>query len=376
MAGIFRIPSAPKDPIGGRLKLRFIVTALFGLVAGFYIGISFPGNPKFSISNLGLKSKDSSNGQHRTIYVPTNPRGAETLPPGIVRAETDLYLRRLSGDPEQDLMPSWKAKKYLVVFAVGIRQKDNVNKCVSKFSENFTIVLFHYDGKASDWDSEFEWSRQAIHVSVRKQTKWWFAKRFLHPAVVVPYEYIFLWDEDLGVDHFDAEEYIKIVRKHGLEISQPALDPSSQGRISWDISRKKAGMEVHRGIDKANWSCSHGGPPCEAFVEIMAPVFSRKAWRCVWYLVQNDLVHGWGLDFALRRCAEEQNKIGVVDAQWLVHKGVPTLMNEAPTSSNGFLHWQAVQNRCFVEWREFNMRFEAAEKQYKQYQLGGVGGNP
>ncbi|MCI36482.1 hypothetical protein A2U01_0057705, partial [Trifolium medium] len=36
----------------------------------------------------------------------------------------------------------------------------------------------------------------------------------------------------------------------------------------------------------------------------MAPVFSRDAWRCVWHMIQNDLVHGWGLDFALRKCVE------------------------------------------------------------------------
>jgi hypothetical protein len=64
------------------------------------------------------------------------------------------------------------------------------------------------------------------------------------------------------------------------------------------------------------------------FVEIMATVFSRDAWRCVWHMIQvewhymfnfnivynsgilthcllqNDLVHGWGLDFALRKCVE------------------------------------------------------------------------
>lgn len=40
------------------------------------------------------------------------------------------------------------------------------------------------------------------------------------------------------------------------------------------------------------------------FIEIMAPVFSRDAWRCVWHMLQNDLVHGWGLDFALRKCVE------------------------------------------------------------------------
>lgn len=35
----------------------------------------------------------------------------------------------------------------------------------------------------------------------------WFAKRFLHPDVVSIYDYIFLWDEDLGVDHFNPERY-------------------------------------------------------------------------------------------------------------------------------------------------------------------------
>ena len=35
----------------------------------------------------------------------------------------------------------------------------------------------------------------------------WFAKRFLHPDVVEPFDYIFIWDEDLDVQHFDAEEY-------------------------------------------------------------------------------------------------------------------------------------------------------------------------
>lgn len=34
----------------------------------------------------------------------------------------------------------------------------------------------------------------------------WYAKRFLHPDIVAAYDYIFIWDEDLGLEHFDAEE--------------------------------------------------------------------------------------------------------------------------------------------------------------------------
>jgi hypothetical protein len=32
----------------------------------------------------------------------------------------------------------------------------------------------------------------------------WFAKRFLHPDIVVAYKYIFVWDEDIGVENFHA----------------------------------------------------------------------------------------------------------------------------------------------------------------------------
>ncbi|KAK7278847.1 hypothetical protein RJT34_23885 [Clitoria ternatea] len=66
-------------------------------------------------------------------------------------------------------------------------------------------MLFHYDEKASEWD-QFEWSKRAIHISARKQTKWWHAKSFLHPDIVATYGYIFIWDEDMGLEHFNAEE--------------------------------------------------------------------------------------------------------------------------------------------------------------------------
>lgn len=37
---------------------------------------------------------------------------------------------------------------------------------------------------------------------------------------------------------------------------------------------------------------------------MMAPVFSKAAWRCVWYMMQNDLIHAWGLDLQLGYCAQ------------------------------------------------------------------------
>ncbi|KAM5581795.1 hypothetical protein ABKV19_010829 [Rosa sericea] len=367
-------------------KMRFVATAFVAILFGFFLGVSFP---TISLTKMNLPSsllpsidlsyiEDKYSGfstqalvnawsslksnrdisvkyipNDAKIWVPTNPPGAERLPPGIVESESDLYLRRLWGLPSEDLTIK---PKYLVTFTVGLAQKQNINAAVKKvtsllkficsscflflslaksmlvqFSENFTIVLFHYDGRTSEWD-EFEWSKRAIHVSIRKQTKWWYAKRFLHPDIVASYEYIFIWDEDLGVEHFNAEEYIKLVRKHGLEISQPGLEPNNG--LTWQMTKRRGHSEVHMQTEeKPGWCNDPHLPPCAAFVEIMAPVFSRDAWRCVWHMIQNDLVHGWGLDFALRRCVEPAHeKIGVVDAQWIVHQGVPSLGNQVNPS--------------------------------------------
>ncbi|KAL9390255.1 hypothetical protein Peur_018860 [Populus x canadensis] len=371
--------------------MRILLTTFFGVVFGFLIGVSFPTlsltksnkssgffpvidlaysedksgsktvlSPWSSMKGNNSSSMQAPNSKDKSkIWVPSNPRGAERLPPGFVVAESDYYLRRLWGDPKEDLT---SAPRYLVTFTVGYDQRKNIDACVKKFSENFTILLFHYDGRVSEWD-EFEWSKSAIHVSARKQTKWWYAKRFLHPDIVAPYDYIFIWDEDLGVEHFNAEEYIKLVKKHGLEISQPGLEPNKG--LTWQMTKRRGDSEVHKITDeKPGWCTDPHLPPCAAFVEIMAPVFSRDAWRCVWHMIQNDLVHGWGLDFALRKCIEPAHeKIGVVDSQWIVHQTIPSLGNQGE-SQNGKKPWQGVKERCRKEWTMFQNRLASAERTY------------
>ncbi|CAI9111139.1 OLC1v1011281C1 [Oldenlandia corymbosa var. corymbosa] len=328
-----------------------------------YLEDKYSGLSTQALLNIWSSLKHDAGNTHKLngtkIWAATNPRGTETLPPGIVTAESDLYLRRLWGQPSEDLIVR---PRYLVTFTVGLDQKNNIDAAAKKLSENFTILLFHYDGRTSEWD-EFEWSKRAIHVSVRRQTKWWYAKRFLHPDIIAPYDYIFIWDEDLGVDDFDFEEYIKLVRKHGLEISQPGLAPNSG--LTWQMTKRVNDTEVHKETEeRPGWCNDPHLPPCAAFVEIMAPVFSRAAWRCVWHMIQNDLVHGWGLDFALRKCVEPAHeKIGVVDAQWIVHQTVPSLGNQGQ-SQDGKAPWEGVRERCRNEWTMFQDRLNAAERAY------------
>ncbi|MCO5594934.1 hypothetical protein L7F22_048969 [Adiantum nelumboides] len=319
----------------------------------------------------------------RSVIYRNYSQGAELLPSKIVVPETDLYMRRLWGKPEEDLPIR---PRYLVTFTVGFDQQEIINAAISKFSKNWTVVLFHYDGRASEW-AQYEWAQHVIHISAKKQSKWWFAKRFLHPDVVALYEYIFLWDEDLGMDNFDAETYVELVRKHGLEISQPALEPSK--KLTWRMTMRRYDSEVHRETTESSGRCKDPHkPPCTGyaamqvngvatldvsflnsqhlsccrFVEIMAPVFSKSAWKCVWHLIQNDLIHGWGLDFELGRCVKPAfEKVGVVDAQWIVHKFVPSLGSQGE-SVKGRAPWEGVRERCNYEWNVFQKRLATADE--------------
>ncbi|KAK1384568.1 hypothetical protein POM88_022303 [Heracleum sosnowskyi] len=56
-----------------------------------------------------------------------------------------------------------KKTKYLVTFTVGFDQRNNIDATVKKFSEDFQILFFHYDGRTSEWD-QFEWSKRSLEL--------------------------------------------------------------------------------------------------------------------------------------------------------------------------------------------------------------------
>ncbi|KAL0454507.1 UNVERIFIED_CONTAM: hypothetical protein Slati_0789900 [Sesamum latifolium] len=256
------------------------------------------------------------------------PIGAEALPEGIITKSSNLEMRPLWGPVSEDNKS--KNAPGLLAISAGINQKRLVNEIVNKFlGDDFAVMLFHYDGVVDKWH-DLEWSNRVIHVSATNQTKWWFAKRFLHPDIVAEYDYIFLWDEDLGVENFHPGRYLSIIKEEGLEISQPALDPR-KSEVHHPITVRRWRSRVHRRFYKfkGGGRCDDNStsPPCVGWVEMMAPVFSRAAWRCAWYMIQNDLIHAWGLDMKLGYCAQGDRmvKVGVVDEEYIVHLGLPTL---------------------------------------------------
>nr|GMD24635.1 uncharacterized protein LOC106776181 isoform X1 [Ipomoea batatas] len=277
----------PKESKGTLLSM------IVGIIFGFLIGAS---SPWLSLTKLNINGSLNVDSTNENI---------------------DLTANLNVMDPPKDLT---NRPKYLVAFTVGYNQKDNIDAAVKKFSDNFTILLFHYDGRTSEWD-EFEWSKRAIHCL-----------RWL--AFVCPSNF----------------RYIKLVKKHGLEISQPALEVNGSW-ISWELTKRQSDREVHKEvvIEKPDSCTDPHLPPCAAFVEVMVPVFSRDAWRCVWCMLQNDLVHGWGLDLKFQRCVEGTPK-----------NGVPLQESNDAIS----LQRNEVHKRGFLEWGMFENRFADADEAY------------
>ncbi|RVW73418.1 hypothetical protein CK203_053017 [Vitis vinifera] len=270
---------------------------------------------------------------------------SEALPRGIVSRTSDLEMQYLQGGPIRK--KNSKTSTNLLAIAAGIKQKESVNKIVTKFlSSDFVLMLFHYDGIVDDW-RDFEWSSQAIHVSAMNQTKWWFAKRFLHPDIISEYAYIFIWDEDIGVEYFDVGRYLSIVKEEELEISQPALDPYNSV-VHHPLTLREKTLKVHRKTHRREGArrCDgdNTGPPCAGWVEIMVPVFSKAAWRCTWLLIQSDLIHGWGVDEQLGYCGNRTKNIGIVDSEYVVHNALPTLGGSPENQTNPQVPDQAAQN--------------------------------
>ncbi|CAN6544969.1 unnamed protein product [Malus baccata var. baccata] len=106
------------------------------------------------------------------------PEGTEALPKGMVSKTLDLLMQPFMGSLKQkgsskDM--NSKSSTDLPAIAVELKQKKSANKIVKK-----------------------EWSGRAIHVSAMNQTSvTWFGFLFN----------IYLWDEDLGIENFNAGSY-------------------------------------------------------------------------------------------------------------------------------------------------------------------------
>ncbi|XP_010533215.1 PREDICTED: uncharacterized protein LOC104809032 [Tarenaya hassleriana] len=354
----------------------FITAAL--LCGAYFIGSAYIAN-EFREKLLRWEvTNKSQNPKSNTCKKQCRPPGTEALPQGIITKTSNLEMQRLWSYDMKKSKPNHSMS--LLAMAVGIKQKEVVNKIIPKFPpRDFAVMLFHYDGVVDEW-KQFPWNEHVIHVSVMNQTKWWFAKRFLYPDIVAEYEYIFLWDEDIGVENFNPKRYLSIVKDEGLQISQPALD-TTKSEVHHPITARQRNSRVHRRMYKYKGSgrCDDHStaPPCIGWVEMMAPVFSQAAWRCAWHMVQNDLIHAWGLDMQLGYCAQgnRMKNVGVVDAEYIVHYGLPTLgvtESESSPSRVSFAQKETLSDQeapAPSESREVDNRPEVRRQSYIEMQM-------
>ncbi|XP_065635086.1 uncharacterized protein LOC112012569 isoform X4 [Quercus suber] len=334
------------DPNSRRSCLCSIFPTASLLCLVFFIGSAFIApdyKEKLSIWGLGGSLQNSA---VSNCGIKCRPYGSEALPEGIVSKTSNLEMRPLWGSRKATYNVGFQQTNMnntnnLFAMAVGIKQKDLVNKMVKKFlSSNFVVMLFHYDGIVDEW-KDFEWSDHVIHISAVNQTKW----------------------------------YVSIIISEGLEISQPALD-RNKSEVHHQITARGRRTKVHRRTYKPGGGrkgCDGGStaPPCTGWIEMMAPVFSRAAWRCVWYMIQNDLIHAWGLDMQLGYCAQgdRTKNVGVVDAEYIVHYGRPTLggneENEASSHSHAKDHRVDVRKQSYIEYEVFRKRWKKAVEEDK-----------
>ncbi|XP_011047855.1 PREDICTED: uncharacterized protein LOC105142097 isoform X1 [Populus euphratica] len=362
---LFYLASAPPDPKKGSCLCSLLI-AVSMICSIYFVGSAFVGKQYKERLNAwklieAVQKSDECKDRCR-------PSGSVSLPQGIVNEKSNYKMQPLWGSSLNDDNPQPLAS--LLAIAVGIKQKEIVDRIITKFPlSDFVVMLFHYDGVVDKW-RDLSWSDSAIHVSAVNQTKWWFAKRFLHPDIVAEYNYIFLWDEDLGVENFNPRRYLSIVKEEGLEVSQPALDPA-RSTIHNPITTRTRNSRAHRKILKlkGNRRCYNNStlPPCTGWVEMMAPVFSKAAWRCTWYMIQNDLIHAWGLDRKLGHCAQGDwtKNVGVVDAEYVVHLGLSTLgvFNGSEvllSESEEVDRRPQVRTQSYVEMNIFHKRWEDA----------------
>ncbi|CAH9141465.1 unnamed protein product [Cuscuta epithymum] len=139
---------------------QLVVGIITGAALGFFLGVLrqalFTSNMKnVSIGTVNKRLPDQesvkSSGEisttqnqnlanSTTIWVATNPKGAERLVPGIVASDSDFFLRRLWGNPAQDLITK---PKYLVAFTVSYDQKKIIDAAVKKVMFlNFYMRLY------------------------------------------------------------------------------------------------------------------------------------------------------------------------------------------------------------------------------------------
>jgi hypothetical protein len=120
-------------------------------------------------------------------------------------------------------------------------------------------------------------------------------------AGLFAYDAIWFPDDDLRTGPADVERLFQIAREHELLLAQPALAPGSHFTHLVTLQHRSFRIRFTN------------------FVEIMAPLFSREAFRaCAETFAES--TSGYGLDLVWPRLlGDPRDRIGIVDAVAVLH---------------------------------------------------------
>lgn len=189
-------------------------------------------------------------------------------------------------------------QKYLYASPVGKAGKDFLKKIITKLGkDDFDYLIFSYDG--TDFSEDIFRGCSIIHD---KGLKWYFAKKYLTPKFCRNYDYIFFWDEDIDIDNFSYTDFIEIMKRNNLELAHPAcsLDSDCPHQINFQDKRYAVGRYSD-------------------FIEIMAQVFTSKAWESYWKMIEAEYnFWGWGYTHIANSFCK-YSSTAIIDSQVIKH---------------------------------------------------------
>ena len=192
--------------------------------------------------------------------------------------------------------------RLLYVSPVGRAAKSLLPETLRRFqSAGADILLLHYD------DSDLTFPADARIIRERGN-KWQLAFHHLDPSLLDDYDYVFFWDDDLDTTGFDPLRFVRLMMRNRLDMAQPAI--RSPFPLSHKITKfrpcptplKTADGDIYPIVGRLT-----------NFVEIMAPVYTRKGWRELHPYIDPASWSGWGLDYV------SVGRQGIVDALPVVH---------------------------------------------------------
>lgn len=155
--------------------------------------------------------------------------------------------------------------------------------------QEFDIILFNYasldpDVLLKNWEDKGFIVKEVI--TKKTQCKGEIFK--ILADTELDYEYIAVWDHDIKTSTKDIHTMFELGQSHDWHWYQPSLTHDSHWSYAWTLKRSFPEYWIEDN------DCVYTHAP---FVEIMAPIFSRKLWNHLIKLFKNyEYISGYGLD--------------------------------------------------------------------------------